>query len=480
MDLINNTQSADEHWVDAELASINLGDERRNERAKKVLKDLMKNPQASVNASCDNWADTKAAYRLFDSPEVDDQKILKAHREGISKRAQNYPVLLVVQDTTELEYTNPGKTVQGAGPLNEEYRLGFHLHASVVLTTEGVALGVLDHKIWAREPGTLGLNKNNYKKIAIEKKESYRWLEQYEQACRLQEDLPGKTVINIADRESDIYELFAATKKSGVRAKYVFRGEYDRATPENAGDEEHPHTCVKVLEMLSETTPKGQVSISLQKTPKREAREALLTVYSGEVTLRPPPRAGGLVLPLLKMSVVWAREENPPAGCEPLEWILYTDLPITTFSECLTVLDYYARRFGIEVYFRTLKTGCKVEEIQLETASRLLPCLAFYEIIAWRVMYVTYLGRECGEIPCDVIFAPEEWKSVYKVTTRKDPPSAAPRLSDFLILLAQLGGYNGRKSDGPPGPGAIWMGMRRCFDFAAAWLLFGPEAREPT
>ena len=115
-----------------------------------------------------------------------------------------------------------------------------------------------------------------------------------------------------------------------------------------------------------------------------------------------------------------------------------------------------------------------MEDIQLETAERLLPCLMMYKIVAWRVIYVTMLGRECPELPCDVLFTEAEWKSVFQIVRQMPPPETPPQLQEFLGILAELGGYNARKHDGPPGPQAIWIGIRRMTDFAAAWLAFGP------
>jgi hypothetical protein len=141
----------------------------------------------------------------------------------------------------------------------------------------------------------------------------------------------------------------------------------------------------------------------------------------------------------------------------------------------LRVIDYYACRWQIEVFFRVFKTGCKVEEIQLEKAERLRPCLALYKIVAWRVLYVTMLGRESPDLPCDVLFTDEEWKSAWTICTDQPPPPQAPPLREFLPMLAELGGYNNRKHDAPPGPKTLWIAIRRMGDFALAWQTFGPD-----
>ena len=184
-------------------------------------------------------------------------------------------------------------------------------------------------------------------------------------------------------------------------------------------------------------------------------------------------------MPAVWVNVILVREENPPAGEEPIEWLLLTSLPVETFAEACTVMEYYCCRWEIEVYFRVLKGGCRVEDLQLQTAERFEACLAIYMIVAWRVLHVLMLGRECPEMRCDAVLSEAEWKSVYRIATRRQPPKKVPTLGEMVKLIAELGGYLGRKHDGPPGPKAIWIGMQRMRDFAQAWVLFGPGDARP-
>ncbi len=180
--------------------------------------------------------------------------------------------------------------------------------------------------------------------------------------------------------------------------------------------------------------------------------------------------------PTVTYNVVLVEEVHGPGDGTDVSWLLITSLPIDTFADIQLVIDYYVARWTIEVYFRVFKTGCKVEEIQLETLSRLKNCLAFYKIIAWRIMYLTQMNRECPSLPCDVVFDDCEWMSVWRVVTQKELPSTTPTLSEFMILLTQLGGYNNRRTETPPGPQPIWVGIRRMTDLATAWMTFGPKA----
>ncbi len=179
----------------------------------------------------------------------------------------------------------------------------------------------------------------------------------------------------------------------------------------------------------------------------------------------------------MTLNVVWVKEVNGPSDGTDVEWWLITTLPIDTPEDVWRVVDYYTGRWPIEIYFRIFKTGCRVEDIGLETKDGLLKSLAFYKIVGWRVMYLTYLGRECPQLPCDCVFTEDEWKPVWKVVENKPIPERPPSLVEFLALLARLGGYNGQAGDRrPPGPQAIWVGLRRMRDLSWAWRVFGPEA----
>ena len=177
---------------------------------------------------------------------------------------------------------------------------------------------------------------------------------------------------------------------------------------------------------------------------------------------------------------VHAVEVDPPDGVEPLEWYLLTDLLCTTLEEAVTSLQYYAARWQIEIFFRVLKSGCKVEQLQFELLERLEPCLAVYMIATWRILNVMMLGRHCPDLPCDILLTEAEWKSAWQVRRHTPPPTIPPRLGEMLTILSSLGGHLGRKCDGPPGPKSIWIGLHRTMEFALAWNTFGPgaDARE--
>lgn len=457
--------------IAAELLGIHLGDKRLNMRSKKLIETLAASPAASINAACQGWSETQAAYRFLNNKLVTPEKIIEPHIQSTKKRIGEQQIVLIAQDTTELDFTKHPPA--DAGCLNKEDRFGLYDHSSVAFTLDGICLGVLDVNFFSRDAESLGKAKER-SGDPIEEKESFRWLKGYRLACDVAREHPQTQVISVADRECDIYDIFLDAQKQELPADFVIRARVDRSTPERnpaAG----PAAYRKVRDEVAGSRLRMTRTINLPQTPKRAARDAVLEMRAIEVTVKPPHARSQL--PNVTLNVVLIEEANPPDEETAVSWLLITSLPIRTRSDILFVADVYIGRWPIEIFFRVLKTGCRVEEIQLEKIERLQNCLMFYKIIAWRLMYVTYLGRESPELPCDVLFAEEEWKPVWKIVSDDAIPEVAPCLSEFIPMLAKLGGYNNRKQDGPPGPQSIWIGLRRMTDFSLAWTTFGPEKK---
>lgn len=450
-----------------ELDGIDLGDARLNRRSKRIIEALGSNPEASINAACDGWSDTLAAYRFFDHPEVEPSRILQPHVEATKRRMRDQSVVLIVQDTSELDYSDhPPKD---AGCLNTAERLGLYDHTHLAVTPEGLCLGLVGQEQFDRTPESLGQTQKR-KSLPIEQKESLRWLSGYRRASQLAGELPETQIISVADSEADIYDIFVEAQQHQTPAEFIIRAKEDRSTPER-DLEAGPAVYRKVRDTVASADVRLRRVIDLPHTPKRNARQAELEIRAMQVTVKPPHARPHL--PTVVYNVVLVEEVNGPGDGTDVSWLLITTLPIDTVEAITRVIDYYVARWTIEVFFRVYKTGCRVEEIQLETLHRLKNCLAFYKIIAWRVMYLTFLNRECPTLPCTAVFDDCEWKSVWRVTTKQTLPKEPPTLSEFMRLLARLGGYNNRSTEPPPGPQVIWVGIRRMTDFAIAWLAFG-------
>jgi hypothetical protein len=457
--------------IAAEFEGIDFGDQRLNKRGVAILEALAANPEASVNASIESWGDTLAAYRFFRNANVQPEEILRPHREATERRLHEHPVVLVVQDTTELDFTS--HPPEDAQCLEAEYRFGFYDHTHLAITPEKLCLGVVGSEQFDRAPETLGKGRAR-KSLPIEEKESYRWLTGYRLTCELQQKCDQTQIVSVADCEADIYEIFVDVQQQSHPADFIIRARENRCTPERDPTREG-RVFYKVLDKLAEAPVRFRRTIDLPQTPKRKARQAELEIRAITIEIKPPDSRSGL--PAVSQQFVLVREVNGPGDKTEISWLLMTSLPIESAEDILRVVDYYIARWLVEVYFRVLKTGCRVERIGLETLQRVKNCLAFYKIIAWRILYLTYLNRTTPEVPCTAVFDDCEWKSVWKVTKKTPLPKKPPTLGEFIRLLTSLGGYNNRPSEPPPGPQVFWTATRRMLDFAIAWVNFGPETQ---
>jgi IS4 transposase len=336
-----------------------------------------------------------------------------------------------------------------------------------------LSLGVVEAQCWSRDPSQP--NKNAARKqTKCAEKQSGWWVRSYQRACELAKEVPDTKVVSVADREGDIYEVFVAWQEAeGPRASWVIRACQDRSLPEKEPGPGKRYR--KLWAQVATGEVLGRITFRVPRQKQRAAREVSQTLQACQVELKPPARRGEK-LPVVRIWAVLAREEHPPAGQEPLEWLLLTSEPVETQTAAEQIVDWYLARWQIEVFFRVLKSGCKIEQLSLREADRLECVIALYLIVAWRVLWVTALGRLGPEVPADVVFAEEEWKSVWMVVKHSKPPPAPPPLGEFVRMVASLGGYLGRKGDGPPGPQTLWTGMQSMIHYAICWLAFGPGA----
>ncbi len=317
-------------------------------------------------------------------------------------------------------------------------------------------LGLLDAHRFTRAPGSLGQPKD--RRRPLEDKESARWVDGFARINALAERFPETRPVYIADREGDLYDLFVAAPCPQSGADWLIRAQHD---DRRLSDGRKLGDALAAAPVLTEVTFKRPAASA------RPARPVTQQLKAVRVTLKAPARPDR-TLPEVSVTALLASEINPPPGEAPLRWLLLTNLPVENAEQALEKLSWYLCRWQVEVYFKILKSGCKIEQLQLETRDRLEPALAFYMIIAWRVLFLTHLGRDCPELPCDAVFAEEEWQAVYLVTQRQPPPTEPPSLDTMVRMVAGLGGFLNRKGDGFPGPQTMWIGLQRTADFVLA------------
>jgi len=435
-------------WASEEMAGAQFGDKRLTDRSASLLSALGAKPTLSIPAAARGWAETQAAYRFFDHGEVNAESVLAPHAQCTLERARAHPVVLAIQDTTELDFTGKND-IEGLGPLTYAAQRGLHLHPTFMITPERVPLGVFDAWLWARDPKTFG---QSSKGLPIEDKESVRWVEGYQRLVEVAPELPETRLVYLADREADIYELFV--EADGAPVELLVRANHDRALEDGA----------RLRQQLLDSPALGNVTFELPRTAKRRARTVTQSLHARRVSIR-APNAKATLAPSVKLTAVLAQEIDPPAGETPVQWLLLTTLPVDTFEQAVEKMQWYLCRWEIELLFKTLKSGCEVEELQLQHIDRLEPAIAMYLIIAWRVLLLTMTGRRCPEMPCDVILETDEWRAIYIVSERAKPPQEPPPLDTIVRMLAGFGGFLNRKHDGHPGNKSVWIGLQRTRDF---------------
>lgn len=460
------------NWVIEETKAANFGDKRLNKRYGNLLNSFATNPTKSIPGSFKSWSETIAAYRFLNNENVTVPQILAPHKKSALERIKNEKVVIIPQDTTDIDFS-ARNTLSGMGYLTKDKSKGFYLHPSIAFTPERCCLGVVDAQIWIRE--TLGTRDKWYEK-PIEQKESYCWLKGYEAANEIALAAPNTTIVTVADREGDIYELFEKLPSKERKAYWLVRSQHDRIIL----DEESQKFNARLWEAVNASNSIGEVEFkmsagtSYRNTKKKRTRAERVVrqeIRFCTVFLR-PPRRKGKKLKSIAINVVHCKEIDTPKDEEKVEWLLLTSYPVKTVEEALEVVQWYLCRWQIEIFFKILKSGCTVEELQFETFQGTSNCIAVYMIVAWRILYLTMLGRNCPEIDCSVVFETNEWQSVYAIITKKSPPKEPPRLNEIILMIAKLGGFLGRKSDGHPGPKVMWIGIQRARDFTLAWETF--------
>ncbi len=419
-------------WAEDELGGAGLGDGRLDVRATEMLASFIASPQASIPRACGGWAGAKAAYRFLDNPKVDENILYERHRKTVLRRCAGEKVLLAISDTTELDYTRHPET-DGLGPLSDLVHHGMLLHPTLVVTPERVR----------------------------------KWLQSLEAAERLAQEVDEDTqVIAVFDREGDTFDVLTTARLDERKSHVLVRARTDRRVAEAEGN---------VWARVEAQPEAGRMGMQVPKKLHEKPRKTELSIrYARVKVLAPDHRSKSEGKEPVEVTAVLAREELPPKGKSRIEWMLLTTVDVESAEDAWKIVNAYSCRWQIEILFKVLKTGCEAEERQLETAERLKRCLALDIIVAWRILYLTMLGRDTPELPCTVVFEECEWKALY-VFVNKSPdavPKDVPTLREVTRTLGRLGGHLGRKGDGEPGVLTMWRGLQRLPDISEMWLVF--------
>jgi hypothetical protein len=444
---------APEHWAEEEFGTVRLYDNRLKQRLYTIAQDFYQDPQASIPEACGSKARAMGAYRFFQNPKVTLDVVLTAHTEATLERMKAHRVVLVPQDTTTLNYSNH-PMVEGLGPVNntDDHALGLLLHDTLAFTEEGTPLGILDAQCWARDPAEKR-KRDRRKELPIEQKESMKWLRSFQKAAEVQKLCPETMLVVIGDRESDIYELFREARQASDGPKLLVRAEKTR---QRKVDQEF------LWDFMAKQKVEGSLKIHVPRRGSGKARDARVEVRFAQVVLSAPKRYGSV--PSVTVWAVYVTERANQAVPSPIEWMLLTTVEVKSFPDAQKRVEWYSGRWGIEVYHRTLKSGCRIQDRQLETTDRLETCLGVDMVVAWRIYHLAMLGREIPEMPCTVFFKEIEWKALCCYAKKTPvPPEEPPSMREAVFMVGAIGGHLARKADGFPGTQTLWRGLLKVY-----------------
>ena len=462
-------------WIDAELAGCALGDKRLCDRLRRLLHQLAGAVGVPLPLACQDWANTKAAYRFLSSERFGEDAILAGHFQSTAGRfAATEGMILVVQDTTEFSYRWARPETIGAigrastgrdrnGNLRPYTQCGLLMHASLVVTPEGLPLGLAAAQFWTRKrfKGTNALKRHvNPTRVPIEEKESVRWLSSLGQSIALLGD-PGRCV-HVGDRENDIYEFFCAAREAGTH--FLVRTCVDRL----AGDGRRTVSAV-----MARVAVAGQHRVEVT-AEDGSATEAVVKLRYKRVHIL-PPIGKQKRYPALDLTVIHAREAREPRGRDRVDWKLVTDLAVTSPEEAIEKLRWYAQRWKIELFHKILKSGCRVEAARLRTAERLTKLIAMSCILSWRIFWTTMINRAAPAAPPGAALTEAEIALIDRAVRDRPTIPAEKTLSHYLTKIACLGGYLARARDPPPGNAVMWRGWSRLMDMVLGADLMQPK-----
>jgi hypothetical protein len=440
--------------MDDEFFGIDFKSPRLEKRFIKTMKTLCRQPDKSIFVSSESRAESKAIYRMLGNDLLNFEEIKRVHKSATIRRISDYGgTILAVQDTSSINYKNHSKT-EGLG-YSCDKTLGINLHTCLAVTTDGLVMGLLDQSSITRlEKNDESATNTGRKHRKIEDKESYRWLETMRKSC---EDIPPNIkVINVCDREGDVYELFE--EASTTSKLFLIRIFQNRTTVDNK----------KIVDEIRQKTPQGQVRVAIPRDSRRniKAREAELDVSFCNFKVKKPEtlKNNKELQDSLDINVVYVKERQKDEKIEPIEWILATNEPVKSLEEAYEKVEYYMQRWKIERFHYVLKSGCTVEKIQERSVDKITTLILMYSIIAVFIMNLTYVARINPELPCSVLFCEDEWKLLYCMANKtKKPPQKPYSIKDAVTYLGQLGGPKRAPSDGPPGLQIIWMGLSKLY-----------------
>jgi hypothetical protein len=432
-----------------DFPQLDFGDKRRSERFVSIINNISSQPGSSIPKQNENWYDTKATYEFFKNEDVSLSSLQQAISSYGGSLIGDAGALLIGHDFCQISYND--LNAEGLGYLANKDGRGIITYNSIAISEEGIPLSLLYQQSFTRPIEQLGKARQR-KETAYQEKESYHW---YKGITSVNEQL-GKSIrkIHIADREADIYELFFCAYEPNT--ELLIRAKHNRKLKEGG----------ELWDCVSTKDAAGKVILEIpDRTGKKQVGIEVEIRYCNVELLR--PKASSNQYDSVEMTAIELKQVSPKQDWQEdlLHWKLLTTLSISTIADALQCVKWYCYRWLIERFHYVLKSGTKIEELQLHQATSLQKAIHVYSIAAMRIMQLVYQSRHTPNVNCEVVLTKEQWSVLYMLI-HKTPvlPDKPPTLGEAVYWIGKLGGHLGRKSDGPPGLKTVWLGYQRVCD----------------
>ncbi len=431
-----------------DFPNLDLGDIRRNERFVKIIDNLSTQPGSSIPKQNNSWYDTKATYEFFKNEDVSIgslQQLISSY--GVSQIKSTEP-LLIIHDISNISYND--LKAEGLGYLDNKEGRGILCYSSIAASTEGLPLALMYQHTWTRPLEELGKSKSRKNRL-FEDKETFQWYKGMTEVNKYLGDTLQK--IHIADREADVYELFFSAYEKGT--ELLIRARHNRQLGNGCSlwnqIAEQPCQQIITIQVPDETGKKKkdiEASVRYQKVEILRPSTSKNKYESVELT----------AIEIKQIGEVKKEEDR-------INWKLLTTMEVETVNEAMQCVKWYTYRWLIERFHYVLKSGTKIEQLQLKQAASLQKAISVYSLAAFRIMQLVYQSRHTPDVSCEVVLTKQQWTVLYMLIHQdlknlKQPPT----LSDTIKWIGKLGGHLGRKSDGPPGLKTVWLGYQRLCD----------------
>ena len=450
------TDAAAQKWAEDFYAQATFPDRRLKARLLKTSAAFAARPADSIPQACSSWSQTKGAYRFIENERVTVKSLQQPAADNAARECAGREVVLAVQDTTALSFSS-ARQAPGLGPVNDEPNArGMFLHPVLALRENGLPIGLLHQQTWSRnlKARDKGADRSS---TPIEEKESFKWLRGMRGARQaLDANLPADRqprLIHVFDREGDIFAVFEELINTGDGA--VIRSHHNRRIIRLDGRGALSADAVRATPQL------GSAVIEVPRKQNQPARQARIEIRACRVTLTPSASRGSTGR-WLEMTLLEVWEPEPPPGVAALHWLLWTTDVVADFAGAMRTVAIYKTRWKIEEFNLILKSGCRIEQLQLGSAERLAKVVALYAPVALRILQLRDLSRLTPEAPCSQVLSPNQWRALWTYIHQEQAPSglSPPSVQEAAKWIGRLGGHLGRKRDGMPGVRALWRGWR--------------------